>query len=140
MTESRQHSIHKALQVGVILCAVGLLLHHWAKPGSDSDRVQLHAFHDNQAERNERSVPHSFILPATPGVVFEQEAQQADGARQTDLANCMGALRVLGYDPGDSRTFLNAKLVEAVFTYQLNHKLPTTGRLDQLTMEMLKCA
>lgn len=91
------------------------------------------------AERNERSTPRSFILPATPGVAFEQEDQQAGTARQAQMAKCVEALRVLGYDSGDSTTFLNAKLVEAVYTYQLAHKLPRTGRFDALTMEMLKC-
>lgn len=46
---------------------------------------------------------------------------------------------MLGYQPGDSKTVLNAKLVEAVYTYQLAHTLPATGRLDELTMGMLKC-
>ena len=139
MTESRQPTIHKALQIGVILCAVGLSFYHWTKADPDSDENQLEASQENLAERNERSVPRSFILPATPGVAFEQEAQQADAARQAQIAKCVGALRVLGYQPGDSKTVLNAKLVEAVYTYQLAHTLPATGRLDELTMGMLKC-
>ena len=112
MTESRQPTIHKALQIGVILCAVGLSFYHWTKADSDSTENQLEASQENLAERNERSVPRSFILPATPGVAFEQEAQQADAARQAQIAKCVGALRVLGYQPGDSKTVLNAKLVE----------------------------
>lgn len=139
MTESRQLTIRKALQIGVILCAVGLSFYHWTKADPDSDGNQLEEFPESLAERNERSVPRSFILPATPAVAFEQEAQQADAAQQAHIAKCVGALRVLGYDPGDSKTALNAKLVEAVYTYQAAHKLSATGRLDKRTMGLLKC-
>lgn len=139
MTESVQPTIHKVFQIGVILCAVGLSLFHWTKADRDSGIYPLDEFPESLAERNERSVPRSFILPATPGVAFEQEAQRADATRQAQIARCVGALRVLGYDPGDSTTFLNAKLVEAVYTYQVAHKLPTNGRLDELTIGMLKC-
>lgn len=139
MTESRQPTKHKVLQIGVILCAVSFSLHYWMKPDPGSHGFQREEFPESLAERNERSVPRSFILPATPSVAFEQEAQRADGARQAQIAKCVGALIVLGYDPGDSATFINAKLVEVIYTYQLANKLPATGRLDELTTGMLKC-
>jgi hypothetical protein len=140
MTGPRQSTIHQALQIAVILCAVGLLSYHWRQADLESDAQQLDLSQDSLANRNERSVPRSFILPATPGVAFEQEAQQANGDSQTRVAKCAGALRVLGYDPGESTTSLNAQLVEAVYTYQSAHNLPRTGRLDEVTMEKLKCA
>lgn len=139
MPKSSQQTVHKALQIGVILCAVGLSFIHWTKAVRDSGKYQFDEFPESLAERNERSIPRSFILPATPGVAFEQEAQRADAARQAQIARCVAALRVLGYDPGDSTTFINAKLVEAVYTYQVARKLPGTGSLDELTMGMLKC-
>jgi len=140
MTERKESAIQQALQIAVILCAVGLLFYHWRQVDLESDAQQLALTQDPLANRNERSVPPSFILPATPGVAFEQEAQQANGTSQTHVAKCARALRELGYDPGESMTFPNAHLVEAVYTYQLAHNLPTTGRLDEATMEKLKCA
>src|SRR5262245_49453329 len=139
MAESRRRTFQRFLQIGVILSAVGVSSYHWMKSDSESVGKQIDLSQDGLVQRNERSVPRSFILPASPGVAFEQEAQLVDSARKIQIANCVGALKVLGYDPGDA-SFLNAKLVEAVYTYQVTHKLPTTGRLDQQTMGMLKCA
>lgn len=139
MTESRQPTIYKALQLGVILCAMGLLFSHWVKADRDFGDSKFETSLESGAERNERSIPRSFILPATPGVAFEQEAQKANAARQAQIAKCVAALSALGYQQTDNKTFLNAKLVEAVYTYQVAHKLPATGRLDELTMGMLKC-
>ena len=138
MAESRRRTFQKVLQIGVIFSAVGVWSSHWMKSNSESVGTQIDLSQDSFVQRNERSVPRSFILPASPGVAFEQEAQRANAARQIQITNCVGALKVLGYDPGDA-TFLNAKLVEAVYTYQVTHKLPATGRLDPSTMGMLKC-
>jgi len=139
MPESKQPTTHRALQIGVILCAMGLLFSHWIKADRDSGGSEFETSPQSATERNERSVPRSFILPATPGVAFEQEAQNSDAVRQAQMAKCVAALRALGYQQTDSKTFLNAKLVEAVYTYQRAHNLPATGRLDELTMGMLKC-
>jgi len=139
MLESIQPTTQRALQIGVILCAIGLLFSHWVKADRDSGGSEFETSLESVAGRNERSVPRSFILPATPAVAFEQEAQKSDAVRQTQVAKCVAALRILGYQQADSKTFLNAKLVEAVSTYQRTHNLPATGRLDELTMGMLKC-
>ena len=134
-----ESTFQKALQIWVILSAIGVLSYHWTKFNAESIQNQIDLSESNLVQRNERSVPRSFILPASPGVAFEQEAQRVDSARKIQLANCVDALKGLGYDPWDSATFLNAKLVEAVYTYQLTHNLPATGRLDQPTMGLLKC-
>ncbi len=139
MPESMQPTMHRALQIVVMLCATGLLFSHWVKTERDSDVTDFETSVERVAERNERSVPRSFVLPATPGVAFEQEAQNSDAIRQAQTAKCVAALRALGYQQIDSKTFLNAKLVEAVYIYQRAHNLPATGRLDELTMGMLKC-
>ena len=139
MSELIQPTTHRALQIAVILCAMGFLFSHWMKADRDLGGNEFKNSGGSTADRNERSVPRSFILPATPGVTFEQEEQNAGEARQAQIAKCVEALRSLGYQQADSKTFLNAKLVEAVYTYQRAHNLPATGRLDERTMGMLKC-
>lgn len=128
------------LQAMVIVFAVIFLLLKWIKVGGDSDNYGSEALEVQGAERNERSTPRSFILPATPGVAFEQERQKYDRGKQAQLAKCAGTLRNLGYQFSNSETLLNAKIVEAIFEFQVEHNLPATGRLDQATMRAMKCS
>ena len=140
MGQSVKSVAYIVLQSTVILFAIIFLLFKWFNVGRDSDNDGSRTFEVRGAERNERSTPRSFILPATPGVAFEQERQQSDKAKQAQSATCVGMLSDLGYQVGDSATLLNAKLVEAVYVFQVTHKLPATGRLDQATMRAIKCA
>lgn len=134
-----QSTLRRALQVAVILSAVCFLFAHVLRGVENSDENELAISQESIIDRNERSTPRSFILPATPAVAFEQEAQMTDMAQQFQLAKCTRALIILGHQLEDRKSVLNAKLVEAVYAYQAAHSLPTTGRLDQQTMEMLKC-
>ncbi len=140
MGQSVKSGAYIVLQATVVLCAIFFLLFKWINVGGDSDNDGSEVFAVRDAERNERSTPRSFILPATPGVAFEQERQQSDKAKQAQFEACVGMLRGLGYQVGDREALLNAKLVEAVYTFQVEHNLPTTGRLDQATMKVIKCS
>jgi hypothetical protein len=96
-----------------------------------------------ESERNERSTPRSFILPATPAVAVEQEtrsAQNSTAATSKDqIAVCAIRLIDLGYDVGDEAVVFNAKLSEAVYEYQEAHGLHKTGKLDPATIRSLSC-
>jgi hypothetical protein len=94
---------------------------------------------EGEAQRNERSTPRSFILPATPAVTEEQE-QQARGTKDgLDVFRCLGTLRALGYRADDTPPALRAQNLEAIFDFQKAHGLKTTARLDGETVRKLKC-
>ncbi len=95
------------------------------------------------SERNERSTPRSFVLPATPAVAYEQEMRARKSPSlahlEDQLAVCAGRLIDLGYDVGDEAVMFNAKLVEAIYEYQESKGLHATGRLDGATIARLAC-
>ena len=127
-----------AFQVSIILFAIVFLL-KWINAGTESDDYGSEASEMQGTDRNERSIPRSFILPATPAVAFEQERQNYEKALP-QFARCVGMLRNLGYEVGDSEILLNAKIVEAVYTFQVKYGLRPSGRLDQATMRAIKCS
>jgi len=97
----------------------------------------------HESERNERSTPRNFILPATPAVAFEQEMRARKNSliakNERQLARCAARLLDLGYDVGDEAVAFNAKLAESIFEYQKTHGLRPTGRLDPTTITKLSC-
>lgn len=124
------------LQVIVIVGAVALIfIKTMSLPKPDgAEPVEL-----LDAVRNESSTPRSFVLPATPGLAFEQERQARGRDQQGEVARCLRALIDLGYDVGDGRTTSNVYLVEAVYRFQTSHQLVPTGRLDDETKEVMRC-
>lgn len=96
-----------------------------------------------ESERNERSTPRSFILPATTAVAFEQEMRSgkdsATAMSQHQLAVCAIRLIDLGHDVGDEAVAFNAKLSEAIYEYQESQGLKKTGKLDAATIRSLSC-
>ena len=138
MSEVNKTVIYKCLQITVVIGAILLVLSKWMV-GGDLDGYSTETPEERNAERNERSTPRSFILPATPGVAFEQERQRSNKVRQAQIAKCLGMLRSRGFHVDDNRTLLNAKLVEAIYTFQIDQELPASGQLDEATMRNLKC-
>jgi hypothetical protein len=96
-----------------------------------------------ESNRNERSTPRSFILPATPAVAFEQEMRSGESSPtalpRRQIAACAIRLIDLGYDVGDEAVAFNAKLAEAIFQYQEVQGLDKTGKLDSATIRSLSC-
>lgn len=130
--------MQKALQFTVIVCAVVFVFAKWTYPSSDNHQSEMS---DRQSvDRNERSTPRSFVLPATPGIAFEQERQRAEKTSQVQIERCIGRLKQLGYDVGDSRPMRNVLLVEAIYTFQTKHQLLVTGHLDSVTMRAMGCS
>ena len=99
----------------------------------------FHAVDEHGTGRNERSTPRSFVLPATPGVALAQESLKATGVYPRRVSKCVSVLRTLGYQIDGDESVLNAKVVEAIYTFQSDQHLPTTGKVDELTMRALKC-
>ena len=91
------------------------------------------------AQRNERSTPRSFILPATPAVTAEQENQAEDARQGVDVFRCLSALRALGYGADDTAPALRARNLKAVFQFQKDHALRRTGWFEPETIRTLKC-
>ena len=122
----------------VIVCAAVLLLTKWTVLSGPQEETELLERHDGA--RNERSTPRSFILPATPGISFEQERQVAEKAMLDQIAICVKKLAELGYDVGASSPVLDVPLVEAVYRFQIAQHLPPTGRMDSLTIKAMGCS
>ena len=94
---------------------------------------------EDDSDRNENSTPRSFILPATPAVAEEQERKKTEILKGIYANKCMSKLKDLGYPIDDFDTSFNAKLVEAILSYQSKSKLNRTGQLDSETRKKLGC-
>jgi len=129
--------VRRFLSATVITLAAVIGL-HWAE---SFDQTTANPRGDGN-ERNERSTPREFILPATPAVAFDQEMRGNRASKDAQgwlLARCARRLIVLGYDVGDEIAAFNAKLAESVFLFQESHHLPATGKLDARTAAELRC-
>lgn len=124
----------------MVLVLAGFVAMYWFKAqNAPSDAAATVADSDG---RNDRSTPPTFILPATPAVAREQELRLRERGNKklaAVLNRCAAELVVRGYNVGDEMISFNAKLVEAIFTFQESHGLAPTGRLDQRTMRTLAC-
>ena len=94
---------------------------------------------EDDSDRNENSTPRSFVLPATPAVAEEQERKKAEILKGIHADKCMSKLKDLGYSIDDFDTSFNAKLIEAILSYQSKSKLNKTGQLDIETRKKLGC-
>ena len=94
---------------------------------------------EDDSDRNENSTPKSFVLPATPAVAEEQERKKTEILKGILADKCMSKLKDLGYPIDDFDTSFNAKLVEAILSYQSKSKLSKTGLLDLETRKKLGC-
>jgi hypothetical protein len=94
---------------------------------------------EDDSDRNENSTPRSFVLPATPAVAEEQERKKTEILNGIHADKCMSKLKDLGYPIDDFETSFNAKLVEAILSYQSKSKLDKTGQLDIVTRKKLGC-
>jgi hypothetical protein len=129
------------LQILVVLGAGGLL----SLKCLDHRTLLLNLYGSQPVEehdrgRNERSTPRSFVLPATPGVAAAQEAMNDTGVRKRQVLRCVSVLRTLGYQIDGDESLLNARVVEAIYTFQEDRHLPATGKVDDATMRALKCS
>lgn len=116
-----------------LLCALRLV--NFLPP--DSNRGD--AVREDEPERNERSTPRSFILPATPAVATEQENQRRELRSGVNSLECLRRLQTLGYEADDTPPILTARNVEAIFRFQQDRSIATTGRLDSTTIALLEC-
>jgi hypothetical protein len=127
-----------SLAVIIVSLAVGL---YWLRFNNYPDK-QSRTPADN--ERNERSTPRSFVLPATPAVALEQEMRSAKSFSTTmskrQVAACALRLIDLGYDVGDEAVAFNAKLSQAIYEYQQAQGLNKTGKFDPATTRSLSCS
>jgi Putative peptidoglycan binding domain len=114
------------------LASVFLCLNLFLKQGTSSDQVD-----ERNGQRNERSTPRSFVLPATPGVAQEQEVQRLQ--RLDESGRCLARLRALGYELDDPSALLTARSVVAIFRFQREHGLQPTGQLSSETRQRLAC-
>jgi hypothetical protein len=138
MKQSSQSVMQKTLQITVIVCAAVLVFSKWIHSSGDQHEREMPETHN--IDRNERSTPRSFVLPATPGLSFEQERQVAEKDKRDQIAICVGKLKHLGYDVGDGRPLMSVQLVEVVYHFQTAQQLPATGRLDPATMKAMGCS
>jgi hypothetical protein len=136
MRKSNKTVLYRGLQATVVVGAILLVLVKWMAGG---DGYNMETPEEREVERNERSTPRAFILPATPSIAFEQERQKSERTKQVQIVQCLGVLRRHGFPVDYHTTLLNSDLVEAIYVFQIAHHLPASGRLDEETMRELKC-
>ena len=107
--------------------------------GYFNENISHMSMDQDDSDRNENSTPRSFVLPATPAVAEEQERKKAEILKGIHADKCLSKLKDLGYPIDDFETSFNAKLVEAILSYQSKSKLSKTGLLDLETRKKLGC-
>jgi murein L,D-transpeptidase YcbB/YkuD len=103
------------------------------------NRIWEERIREEGAERNERSTPRSFVLPATPAVAEEQQKQARELSDGVDTFGCLHRLRVLGYNADDAPPAFRARNLEALSRFQRDRGMKPTGRLDPNTVRSLGC-
>lgn len=139
MRESTKNLLYKILQGTIVVFAIIFSYVKWDNYYSSFNSYGHNSMEERDSERNERSSPRSFILPATPGVAFQQERENNSREGPDQIAKCADMLRNLGYRIDGNETLLNPKLIEAIYTFQVDHNLPATGKIDQATRRLIKC-
>ena len=127
---------YKLLQLAVVLSAICLMAIQAAKRSSAAYRRGYYTMTMQDSPRNERSTPRSFVLPATPGVAFEQERQRTKPT--PGMVRCLSELASYGYEVGSNEA-PNNELTEAIYRFQADHRIAATGHLDETTRRFLKC-
>lgn len=123
----------------MVMVLAGFIALYWFKARELPSEVASVADSDG---RNERSTPPTFILPATPAVVREQELrlrEHSDKKVAAILNKCSAELISRGYDVGDEMVTFNAKLVEAIWLFQQRSALRADGRFTEQTRKALGC-
>lgn len=90
-------------------------------------------FATTPADRNERSTPRVSVLPASPAIAHGRE----HSGERISLGLAKAVLLRLGYPVGrlDNRT--TAKFKAALFRYQRAHGIPSSGTLNEATLQSL---
>ena len=84
--------------------------------------------------RNERSTPRDSVLPVSPAIAPDHGERH--DAVPVQLAKAI--LHRLGYHVGRLDDRFTAKFKAALFRYQRAHGLPSSGNLDELTLQSLR--
>ena len=95
---------------------------------------------ENDPGRNEGSTPRTFVLPASPPVVVEQERKQSLLARKSEIQKCMFKLYDLGYkDLGSFDDIFDFKVTVTLINFQRANNLKVSGEFGNETMQKLGC-
>ena len=95
---------------------------------------------ENDPGRNEGSTPRTFVLPASPPVVEEQERKQSLLARKSEIQKCMFKLYDLGYkDLGSFDDIFDFKVTVTLINFQRANNLKVSGEFGNETMQKLGC-
>ncbi len=91
-----------------------------------------------QGERNERSTPREFVLPATPAVA--EIAEEREGRTpEVVMVGCLVTLARLERRVYLSESAKSAANRAVIFEFQRDSGLPTNGSLDSATRATLAC-
>lgn len=131
--------LHQLAQIGVVLSTTGLVMLSVATfPGEGTHRPDP-TEGEESSERNERSTPRTFVLPATPAVALTIEEREQSYAANDPPIECILALKHGGFLSTTQEQFVDSAVIEAVYRFQGATKLPQSGRLDKATKRQLKC-
>ena len=88
------------------------------------------------SDRNERSTPLDSVLPVSPAIASDYGPSHDD----VSVPLIKAVLLRLGYQVGRLDDRITARFKAAVFRYQHAHGIPSSGNLDEATLESLGIA
>jgi hypothetical protein len=94
---------------------------------------------ENNTDRNERSTPRSFVLPATPAVAFSQENKAKFLTENQYPKQCLSKIEKLGFMIKSKTELMQSEVIEVISEYQGKVGLKRTGEFDLTTREKLGC-
>lgn len=105
---------------------------------SNFDDLVFSPIRNDDSQRNERSTPREFLLPATPAVAAIQEERRKQKNR-SEIVVCLSILDKKGYDVFDLENEMAANSKASIYKYQTSNKLKTDGMLNKETKKSLGC-
>ena len=126
------------IRLNTILCVSTLLFSTLYYLINNQEKVLYKI--ENDPGRNEGSTPRTFVLPASPPVVVEQERKQSLLARKSEIQKCMFKLYDRGYkDLGSFDDIFDFKVTVALINFQRANNIEVSGEFGNETMQKLGC-
>jgi hypothetical protein len=135
--QMRGRSRSLVLHACTVIFTMSLIGLWWFGPQSASVGFESGDSEDG-IERNERSTPRSFILPATPAVALAQQSRLQEPLDE-GISLCLEKLDSRGYGSDRASPLTTARNVTAIFNFQRDQGIVASGRLNDDTRTRLGC-
>ena len=105
---------------------------------SNYDDLVFSPIRNDDSDRNERSTPREFLLPATPAVAEIQEQRRKE-KNKSEIVVCLSILDKKGYDVYNLEDDVAANSKASIYKYQIANKIKADGMLNEETKKSLEC-